>query len=499
MTPPAPARPRSPAGSARPARHRSSAALVLIGLVALLSPALAGCVGQPGGPTAGPTDADVRLHVLGTWAKPDSPVVGIAAHDVTGDGTPEVFLAQDDGWVRALDVTKAEDRSEVWRVHVDGYVSGMALVLGERGPALAVASVRYGLYPSGPFEGHVSLLGAATGTGLAARGLHDHAPGAVAAADLDGDGVEDLVLLGRTTSRPDAVTGPSSGSDPYWWNAEVVALDGAFEDDRLSDRLTAPVAGDDAVLWRRALEGRPTRLAVAPVRNGTEGAADGSAPGPLVLAGTDEGLTGLDADGGTAFALREGPVHDVVADPRHVLVAHGHAATLLDHAGDVQWTRSLGAIAVHAALADVGQGPEAFVLTTLPHDGEDGTGGSALVSFAADADGRRRLNVTGPHLNLSAAPSGLAVGPVAGGDRPGIVVAGPHAHDGDDADGGTVVLVAPDGSIGSVTDLAQASPHDRLLLADVHPTGGVEALVGGHGGRLFVVGAVPGGEGAGAA
>lgn len=445
-------------------------------VLALAAPALAGCLGVPGGPT--PTaDGPVALHAFGPYESPSgSTFVAATVRDVTGDGVVEIFLAQEDGHVTALDVTEANaSRRALWDREMPGFVEDMVLVGGARGPALAVVTSGFRISTPGLSTGRLTLLEAATGREIASQAFEDHEPLAVRAADLDGDGAEDLVLMGWDL-RPPSALGPEAGPYPP---AEVLVVDGAFDDGGLVDRLLRPVLGDDAIRWRTRLEGEPRVLAVG--------------PGPLVLAGTSAGLTSLGPDGERSTALDEGPVTAIAvpaegdgASGTGLLAAVGHAqgVSLLAADGATRWRHDLNATVRDLAIADLGHGPEVLVLWHAD-DPDDGAARSGLASLSTSADGPRRIHVA---LDGTDPPKGLLVGPVAAPDRPGVVVAGPHP----DMEGQSrVVLVDADGTVAAAAATKDVHPVERLVLADVLSTGGLEVLVAGGSGHLSVFGAVP--------
>lgn len=471
--------------------------LVLTVLTVLTVPVLAGCLGVTSDDDGGgrPPLGPVRLHAFGGFGDPGWTLVGAAARDVTGDGLADLFLADRGGVVTALDLTVANaSEQKLWQVETCGLVHDLAFVGGSRGPAVAVASTSCFRFDGDGFsDTEVTLLNAtANGTTLAKHRVQNLEVRRMVAADLDGDGADDLVLAGTPFLADPFQPGtpPEPPYDPYGQTA-VVALDGRFDRTTLGDRLLGALGGDDDVLWRTTVRGDLRTLDVA----GGAG-PDGTAPS-AVLVGTDRGLTALGpGDGGLRYQRTERRVVDVAvaADGGHVLAVHPDGATLLDADGTRLWSRDLPDRPRRGALGDLGRGTEAVVAWHRPDDrsGAAGSGADASAVPAAGVssfglDGAPRLNVT---LNLTGLPAAVAVGPLTGHRTAEVAVAGPL----DDPARSGLVVVAPDGTVvGAAASSRAPDDRDLLLLADALPVGGHEALVAGHEGFLSVFGAVPAG------
>lgn len=414
----------------------------------VVSAALAGCLAGPGGSSDTGQDPPA-VQRLGGWANPDVPIVGVAWADLTGDGHTDVVVAQDNGSITVLDLA---NRSTVWQHDVGVGVDAVAAVGGERGPAVAVADAR-GFGPSEPFtfstrQGtEIRLFNLTSGKETAERFVEEVRVEQMVADDLDGDGVEDLVLAGSSPRT----------YDPFGFEdrSEVAVLDGRFEQ---GGYWSEPGEEDPAVRWRRPVDGDLVEL--APVVGGN------------VSVATDERVAAFDSVGHRLWEVDLPDVVDLDADDAGVLAVAPQAAVRAGWDLGVLWKTNLTGGA--AGLLG-GPGGRTVIASEVP---DNGSGRKVRVAaYAADGNRTRRtdLDVTGP---------------VAGLARVDLVGHGTTAALATVADDGTEVafLGADLARRNGVQAPGPGHAEDRLVGVDAVPTGLDEAVLIGHEARLHVFG-----------
>lgn len=416
--------------------------------LALLLAALAGCVAGPGsGSDGGQGSADIQR--IGGWSNPDVPVVGVDAADLAGDGHTDLVLAQENGSITVLDLA---NRSTVWQDDVGSDVDAVAAVGGERGPAVAVADA-VGFGASGPFifstrQGtEVRLFNVTSGEEIADRFVEDLHVDRMVADDLDGDGYVDLILAGRPVDERVPL--------PYGSRTEVAVLDGRFES---GGYWSEPGRDDPAVRWRRTVDGDLVEL--GPV-------VDGNVP-----VATDEAVAAFDPVGHRLWTMDLPDVVDLDADAGGVLAVAHEGAVRAAWDRTERWSANLT-----GGVAGLLDGPGGRTVIAERGDDRETTDRTRLVAYAADGTPTHRTEVDGTAL-----VAGLARVDLVG---PGTTVAVGLVH----ANGtGIVFLDADLARVAAADPAAGGHPEDRLVGADVVPTGRDEAILVGAHARLHVFG-----------
>lgn len=137
-------------------------------------------------------------------------VAAVATTDLTGDGTDEVILATDDDALRTFDARTGEVK--MGPIPMDGAIVDLAVGdLAGDGSQQAIVGLR---------SGEVVVLDPLSGDQRWSHGDGVELTEAVAAGDLDDDGIDEVVLTGRgepestTTTSPDGSTSVGSSSGP---------------------------------------------------------------------------------------------------------------------------------------------------------------------------------------------------------------------------------------------------------------------------------------------
>lgn len=418
----------------------------------VLSAALAGCLAGPGGSSGGPDEAP-PVERLGGWANPDIPVVDVDVADLTGDGHTDLVVAQENGSITVLDLA---NRSTHLQVDVGFGLQAIAAVGGERGPAIAVVqssgepfdSFEEGFYFTTRDGTELSLLDASDGKTLAHRTIDDLYADAVVADDLDGDGVEDLVLAGRSS---DAYL-----PFPYRDTTEVAVVEGRFGNG--SGPSWGPDEGEDAVRWRQAIDGDLVEL--------------GPVVDDKIPVATDDGVAAFDSVGHRLWGIELPDVVDLDADAVGVLAVAPGGAVRAPWNGSGAWTTNL--TGGSGGLLD-GPGGQAVI---AEHVHDDETADRVRVAaYAADGNLTHRTEING-------------TGPVADLARVDLVGHGATIAVGIVRDNGTEIafLDAELGLRATAGPKAAGHHEDRLIGADVVPTGRDEAVLVGVEARVHVFG-----------
>lgn len=416
-----------------------------LGLV-IASLALAGCLAGPGG-SSDTSEEPPPVERLGGWANPDVPVVGAATADLVGDDHVDVVVAQENGSITVLDLA---NRSTAWQDDVGYDVDAVDAVGGPRGPAVAVADAKW-FDPSEPYyvstrQGtEVRLFNVTSGEEIAERFVDDLLVRQMTADDLDGDGLDDLVLAGHPIDphlrfpRPD--------------RTEVAVLDGRFESGgSMFDEDDGPIR------WRQTVDGDLVELASVAAGN--------------VTVATDERVAAFDSVGHRLWELDLPDVADLDADAGGVLAVASETAVRAGWDLGVLWKTDLTGGA--AGLLGGPDGP-AVIADRSHADGSEGQ--VRVTAYAADGNRTRRgvLNATGPIADLA---------------RVDLVGHGTTAAVGIVGDNGTeiVFLGADLAPRDGVRAHVPGHPEDLLFGVDAVPHGRDEAVLIGTKARLHVFG-----------
>lgn len=419
---------------------------------ALLAAGLAGCLGTvDDGGGVGPAASDGPMQRLGQWKNPDRPIVDAVTHDADGDGYEDLYVTQRNGSVTAL---RPSTRNQSWQVDLPPSPEALALVEGRDAARLAVAAGRtFSLLDPEPFETRVFLLNLTDGSVVAEREIRDLVPRAMVAADLTGDGVDDLVLAGRSYFT--AVDDPRPGA--YFDRTTLVAVDGTFEDD--ADDLD-PVGGGSDELWRAHLEGWFEGLW-----------ATGDPAAPIAVA-TDERIAALDDQGRERFSEDVTGLDAVAYADGRIAYALDDALVVQDLEGQRVWNATTDRSYQRLAIRPVDGGVEVLAA----HHGWDASG------LAAYRDGDLRFE---RNLTFEATPSGVAVGQLRSAEDPHILVAAPAGPDGQ----ARLHELMPDGTPVRSVPYNASSVRDHLLVADLHPWGALDPAVATGQGYVHFFGA----------
>lgn len=418
---------------------------LVLGLL-VVGAALAGCLAGPGGSSGGPDEAPA-VERLGGWANPDVPVVGIATADLVGDDHVDVVVAQENGSITVLDLA---NRSTAWQDDVGHDIDAVAAVGGPRGPAIAVADAK-GIQPSEPFTFYsrqgteIRLFNVTDGEEIAERFVDDILVRQMTTEDLDGDGLDDLVLAGHPIDP--YVRFPQPG------RTQVAVLDGRFESGgSMFDEDDGPIR------WRRTVGGDLVEL--APV-------ADGN-----VSVATDERVAAFDSVGHSLWEIGIYGVVDLDADDVGVLAVAHEGAVRATWDKEVAWEAELT-----GGAAGLLGGPDGRTVIADRSDADGPQGHVRVTAYAADGNRTHRatLNATGPVADM--APVDL----VGHGTTAAVGIVG---------DNGTEIVflgtdLAPrDGVRAHVPGHAE----DRIVGVDAVPHGLDEAVLIGYKARLHVFG-----------
>lgn len=409
---------------------------------ALLAAGLAGCLGTvDDGGGAGPAAADGPMRRLGQWKNPDRPIVDAVTYDADGDGYEELYITQRNGSVTAL--RPLHRNHSWWQVEVPPSPEALSLVDGRDAPRLAVAAGRtFSFWDPEPFKTRMSLLNLTDGAIVAEREIRDLVPWAMVATDLTGDGVDDLVLAGRSY-----VTGVEDPRpEAFYDRMTLVAVDGSVEGSE-SGGLDV-LGGESDELWRAQLEG------------GVEGLwATGDPAAPVAVA-TDERIAALDNQGRERFSEDAIGLDAAAYADGRIAYALDDALVVRDLDGRRVWNATTDRSFQRLALRDVAGGVEVLAA----HHSREASG---LVAYR-DGDLRFERNLT-----FEGHPSGVAFGQLRSAEDPHILIVAPAGPDGQ----ARLHELAPDGTPVRSVRYNASSARDHLILADLHPWGALDPVV----------------------